>query len=190
VKHVEEILTKTKALLDGHFILTSGRHAGRYMQCAKILQYPEYTEQIAEFLAGEFANDEIDIVISPAVGAIVLGYELARKLKAVAIFAERQEGRMVLRRGFEIPEKSKVLVVEDVVTTGGSVLEVIELVKASGAWLAGVALLVDRSGGAVNFGVKTAAAYTTSIESYVADDCPLCREGKIPAVKPGSRAVN
>ncbi|MCL2349969.1 MAG: orotate phosphoribosyltransferase [Defluviitaleaceae bacterium] len=187
---VEEILLEVGALLEGHFILTSGRHAGRYMQCAKILQHPEFTEEITwEHLIDKHDLDDldIDIVIAPAVGAIVLGYQMAMQLGAKSMFCERENGAMTLRRGFEIPKGAKVLVVEDVVTTGGSVREVIDVVRACGGEIVAVALLVDRSGGKVDFGIKTVAAYTTAIESFEADDCPLCKEGNLPAIKPGSR---
>ncbi|MDR2168403.1 MAG: orotate phosphoribosyltransferase [Clostridiales bacterium] len=188
MKNVKNILVEVGALLEGHFVLTSGRHAAQYMQCAKILQWPEHTEDIAEDLAEAFEDDDVDLVVSPAVGAIVLGYELARHLDCRAIFCEREQGKMTLRRGFEIPRGARVLVCEDVVTTGGSVREVMEVVRAAGGEVVGIALLVDRSGGAVDFGVKKVAAYTTAIESYEPGDCPLCKENKLPAIKPGSRS--
>ncbi|MCL2753248.1 MAG: orotate phosphoribosyltransferase [Defluviitaleaceae bacterium] len=188
-ERIEEILRDSGALLEGHFILTSGRHAGRYMQCAKILQYPNYTQELTGHLKQSFKDDGVQMVIAPAVGGIVLGYELARQLGVQSIFTEREDGKMVLRRGFEIPAGTKVLVAEDVVTTGGSVKEVIEVAKAAGAVVVGVALLVDRSGGTVDFGTKCIAAYTTAIASYEPENCPLCKGGAIQAIKPGSRAV-
>ena len=188
-QRIEEILREAGALLEGHFILTSGRHASRYMQCAKILQYPNFTMELMGHLKQSFKDDGVQMVIAPAVGGIVLGYELARQLGVQSIFTEREEGKMVLRRGFEIPAGTKVLVAEDVVTTGGSVKEVIEVAKASGAEIVGVALLVDRSGGTVDFGAKTVAAYTTAIASYEAESCPLCKDDAIPATKPGSRTI-
>jgi len=188
-QRIEEILREAGALLEGHFILTSGRHASRYMQCAKILQYPNFTMELMGHLKQSFKDDGVQMVIAPAVGGIVLGYELARQLGVQSIFTEREEGKMVLRRGFEIPAGTKVLVAEDVVTTGGSVKEVIGVAKASGAEIVGVALLVDRSGGTVDFGAKTAAAYTTAIASYEAQSCPLCKDDAIPAIKPGSRTL-
>lgn len=183
----EEIFTKAGALLSGHFLLTSGRHSNRYMQCAQVLQYPVYTEDLARHLAESFANEAIDIVVGPAMGGIIVSYEVARQLGVKSIFTERENGAMVLRRGFGLEPGQKVLVVEDVVTTGGSVKEVIEVVKASGAEVIGVGVLVDRSGGSVDFGVPMKAALSMEIESWPADDCPLCKAGADKPVKPGSR---
>jgi orotate phosphoribosyltransferase len=187
---VLEILRETGVLLEGHFLLTSGRHSNQYMQCAKILQYPNYAEEIAKGLAEEFKEDTIDIVVGPAMGGIIIAYELARQLNAKNLFAERENGKMVLRRGFSIPKGARVLVAEDVVTTGGSVFEVIDIVKEQGGEVAGVAVLVDRSNGSVEFGAKLRAALTADIISYEAEECPLCKEGKLPLVKPGSRNIN
>jgi len=188
MNRVEEILREAGALMEGHFVLTSGRHAGKYMQCARVLQKPAYVEEIVGMLTDEHGLDEegIDFVVAPAVGAIVFGYELAREVGAVSLFTERVDGKMTLRRGFEIPAGARVLVAEDVVTTGGSVREVIEVVGACGAEVVGVALIVDRSGGAVDFGVPKFAGFTTAIESFEGDDCPLCAKG-MEVVKPGSR---
>lgn len=188
---VESILVEAGALMQGHFVLTSGRHAGQYMQCARVLQKPSYVEEIVGMIVDENDLDEerIDFVVAPAVGAIVFGYELAREVGAVSMFTERVDGKMTLRRGFEIPKGSRVLVAEDVVTTGGSVKEVIDVVKACQAEIVGVALMVDRSGGTVDFGVPKYAGFTTAIESYEAADCPLCKEG-VPIVKPGSRTIS
>ncbi|GHU51582.1 orotate phosphoribosyltransferase [Clostridia bacterium] len=183
----EEILTKAGALLTGHFRLTSGKHSGKYMQCAQILQYPEFTAELAEDLSKNFEN--ADIVVGPAMGGIVIAYELARHLRAKSFFTERVDGKMVLRRNFTIPEGARVVVAEDVITTGGSVREVIEIVREQGGNVIGVAVLVDRSGGSVDFGVPLACAYKADIAAYEAEDCPLCKEGKMPVVKPGSRAI-
>ncbi len=189
-EEIKQIFVQTGALLQGHFILTSGRHSDQYMQCARVLQYPDYTEQLARILAGHYADDRIDVVIAPAMGGIIVAYEVARQLGVKAVFCERQEGRMTLRRGFAIEPGQRVLVVEDVITTGGSVKEVIEVVRESKGDVIGVGVLVDRSGGKVDFGVKTAAVLTMEIESFPAEDCPLCREGKTAAVKPGSRSLS
>ncbi|MCL2570938.1 MAG: orotate phosphoribosyltransferase [Defluviitaleaceae bacterium] len=183
---VEQILQETGALLTGHFQLTSGRHAEIYMQCAKVLQYPEHTAYIAQEIAKGFAGDEVEIVLAPAIGAIVLGYELARAMGAKSIFVERENGEMTLRRGFEIPKGARVVIAEDVVTTGGTTKEVIEVAKAHGAEVIGTCSLVDRTGGQIDMGVKYVAAYSKAIESYLPEDCPLCKAG-IPIVKPGSR---
>lgn len=189
-ERVLKILKETQVLLEGHFLLTSGRHSSQYMQCAQLLQYPEYTEEIAIGLAQAFQGDQIDIVIGPAMGGIIIAYELARKLKARNLFVERENGKMTLRRGFKIPKGARVLVAEDVITTGGSVKEVMEIVKEQGGVVAGVAVLVDRSNGKIDFGTKLQAALTTEVISFDPEECPLCREGKLPAIKPGSRNIS
>ena len=183
-----EIFTQSGALLEGHFRLTSGRHSNQYMQCAQVLQYPHYTEQLCRHLADKFENEKAEVVIGPAMGGIIVSYEVARQLKVPGIFCERQDGEMMLRRGFEIKPGQKVLVVEDVVTTGGSVDEVIKIVREAGGVVAGVGVLVDRSNGKVDFGVRKEAVLTMDIKSWEAQDCPLCTEGKIPVIKPGSRS--
>jgi len=182
-----DIFTSSGALLRGHFIFTSGRHSDVYMQCAQVLRYPEHTERLAKHLASHFRSDAIDIVIGPALGGIVVAYEVARQLGAVALFTEREDDRMVLRRSFSITPGQRVLVVEDVITTGGSVREVMEVVREHQGHVAGVGVLIDRSNGAIDFGVKQTAVLSMEIPSWEADACPLCREGRLPAVKPGSR---
>lgn len=182
------IFTEAGALLEGHFKLTSGRHSNRYMQCAQVLQYPQYTEELARHIAEQFKDDGIELVVGPAMGGIIVAYEVARQLGVPGIFTERQDGEMQLRRGFAIKPGQKVLVVEDVITTGGSVKEVIDIVRRSGGEVAGVAVLVDRSAGQVTFGVKQAAVLQMDIESWEEQDCPLCQAGQGPAVKPGSRS--
>lgn len=185
-----EIFKETEVLLEGHFLLTSGRHSNQYMQCAKILQYPNYAEELAKGLAEEFKEDSIDMVVGPAMGGIIIAYELARQLNVKNLFTERENGKMTLKRGFTIPKGAKVLVAEDVVTTGGSVFEVMDIVKEQGGEVAGVAVLVDRSNGTIDFGTKLRAALTADVISYEAEECPLCKEGKLPIVKPGSRSIN
>jgi len=187
-EQAQEIFTASGALMEGHFKLTSGRHSNRYMQCAQVLQFPEYTEQLAAHIAEKFAGEKIELVIGPAMGGIIVAYEVARQLKVPGIFCERENGKMALRRGFTIYPEQKVLVVEDVVTTGGSVIEVMDIVKQAGGLVAGVAVLVDRSGGKVDFGVRTEAVLNMEIESWEADQCPLCQAGMGEAVKPGSRS--
>ncbi|MDO4541027.1 MAG: orotate phosphoribosyltransferase [Syntrophomonadaceae bacterium] len=181
------IFTQSKALMEGHFKLTSGRHSNQYMQCARVQQYPELNEELARDLAAAFAGDGVEVVMGPAMGGIITAYEVARQLKVTNMFAEREDGKMKLRRGFELTPGTRVLVVEDVITTGGSVKEVIELINELGGVVAGVGILVDRSGGQIDFGVKKAAALTLSIQSWEAADCPLCKAGAAPAIKPGSR---
>ncbi len=180
------IFRQTGVMLEGHFLLTSGRHSDKYMQCAKLFQYPDVSEMFSKELAAKFEN--IDIVAGPAIGGIILAYEVARQLGVPNIFAERENGAMTLRRGFRVPEGARVLVVEDVVTTGGSVKEVIELLEKLGASVAGVGSIVDRSNGKVDFGVPFESVLSMEVISYEPDECPLCRDG-VPAVKPGSRNI-
>ncbi len=181
-----EIFKSTHALLSGHFKLTSGRHSNQYMQCAQVLQYPHYAAKLCASLAEHFAAQKVDVVVGPAMGGIVVAYEVARALGVRSIFTEREQGVMTLRRGFALGKKEKVLVVEDVITTGGSVKEVIEVVKATGAEIVGVGVLVDRSNGQVDFGLPTEAIVRLDIKSFPPEDCPLCKEGQ-PVTKPGSR---
>ena len=173
-------------MLEGHFLLTSGRHSDKYMQCAKLFQNAEISEKFAKELASKF--DGIDLVVGPAIGGIILAYEVSRQLGVPNIFAERENGAMKLRRGFSVDKGDRVLVVEDVVTTGGSVKEVIELLQNMDAIVAGVGSIVDRSNGQVNFGVPFKAVLSMEVVSYPPDDCPMCKSG-IPAVKPGSRNI-
>lgn len=189
MNRVEEILRDAEVLLEGHFILTSGKHSGQYMQCARILQFPQYAEELASIIVEAFKNEEIDGVVAPATGGIIIGYEVARQLKVRNFFTERENGVMVFRRGFKLDENSKILVIEDVVTTGGSVLETIEAVKAQGAKVVGVGALVDRSMGKADFGVPFVSTYKANVVAYEANDCPLCKEGKTTAIKPGSRGL-
>ena len=179
---------KTEALLEGHFLLTSGRHSHQYFQCAKVLQYTDYNTQICEKIVDHFKNLEIETVIAPAIGGIIVGQEVARQLNKKFIFAEREQTALTLRRGFSLAENEKVLVCEDVVTTGGSVFEVIDIVKSFGAKVVGVGFIVDRSNGKVNFGYPQFSALKVDAISFTADGCQLCKQG-IPLVKPGSRKV-
>ncbi|MCH7827618.1 MAG: orotate phosphoribosyltransferase [Bacteroidetes bacterium] len=185
-KEVIEIFNKTEALLSGHFLLTSGRHSDKYFQCAKVLQYPNYNESICKNIADYFKNFDFDTIICPAIGGIVVGQEIARQLGKRFIFTERESNGMILRRGFKINSGEKVLVCEDVVTTGGSVYEVIDLVKQNGANVVGVGFIVDRSNGEVNFGYPQYSVIKMEVISYLKEDCPICKKG-IEVVKPGSR---
>lgn len=187
-ERIIEILKEAQVLQEGHFLLTSGRHSGKYMQCAKLFQYTKYSEELCRELAEKFKNDGIDVVIGPAIGAIQMSYEVSRHLGVKNIFAERENGKMTLRRGFTIEPGQRVLVVEDVVTTGGSVREVIDIVQAHGGIVAGVGVVVDRTAGKVDFGTRLESVVSMEIESYEPDACPLCKEGK-PIVKPGSRNI-
>lgn len=187
-EEILEIFEKTGVMKKGHFRLTSGRHSEKYLQCAQLLQYPQYTAIACEALARNFLGDEVELVIGPATGAIVLSYEMARALETRSLFTEREGEKMALRRGFQIYPGEKVLVVEDVITTGGSVKEVIEIVKSQGGELVGVACLVDRSGGKVDFGTRFESLTKFEIETYDPENCPLCAQG-IPIAKPGSRKL-
>jgi orotate phosphoribosyltransferase len=187
-KQVYNVFKKCGGLLNGHFLLTSGRHSDRYMQCAKLFVDPKNSERLVRALAEKLADTEIDLVAAPAVGGIIMGYALARQIKCGNIFAERTDGRMEFRRGFSVPTDARVLVVEDVVTTGGSVREVIEIVRAGGGRVVGVASIVDRSNGGVDFGVPYTALLSMEIPSYDAAECPICKKKNgAPLVKPGSR---
>lgn len=174
------------ALLEGHFLLTSGLHSGRYFEKFLVLQHPELTETLCRALAQRFQNDGVQVVVGPAVGGILLAHETAKALGTRSLFTEREGGRMRLRRGFAIRPGERVLVVEDVVTTGGSVQEVLDVVAQAKGELVGVGLLVDRSGGRADFGVRTEALLHLEVEAYRSDDCPLCRDG-IPMTARGSR---
>ncbi|MBQ9527526.1 MAG: orotate phosphoribosyltransferase [Fretibacterium sp.] len=183
-----EILTRLGALKQGHFRLTSGLHSDRYMQCAALFQFPKESEQLCAALAEKFAGQKIDLVAGPALGGIIMAYEVARALGVPNIFSEREDGKMTFRRGFRVEAGQKVLVVEDVVTTGGSVKEVIGLVRAAGGEVVGVGSVVDRGGGKADFGVPFHALMTLEATNWKEEDCPLCKEG-MPIVKPGSRKV-
>jgi orotate phosphoribosyltransferase len=185
-EEILQIFRETNALLEGHFLLTSGLHSPHYFQCAKVLQYPKYLHLLSGEIVKHFEQRGITLVISPAIGGIVVGTEVGRMLKARTIFAERENGVMNLRRGFEIKKEDRVLAVEDVVTTGGSVKEIIRLVENAGATLAGVGYIVDRSGGETAFQAPTFSVLQMDVVTFAPETCPLCKEGT-PAVKPGSR---
>ena len=187
-ERVLEILKEAGVLLEGHFKLTSGRHSNKYLQCAKIFRNTKYSEELCAALAEQFKDAGVEIVIGPALGAVQMSYEVSRSLQCENFFAERdQEGKMALRRGFVVNPGQKVLLVEDVVTTGGSVREVMELVKNAGGDIVGVGCIVDRTGGKIDFGVPFKSVISFEVESWEPEDCPLCKEGKTEAIKPGSR---
>lgn len=182
-----DMFRNTGALLEGHFKLTSGLHSNTYFQCAKVLQHPRHLTEICHHIAQHFSTTEIDAVISPAIGGIVVGTETGRQLGVRTLFAERKDGSMQLRRGFHISPGEKILVVEDVITTGGSVAEVIDIVKKNGGEIAGVGTVVDRSNGTVKLADRQFSLLSLEVRSYQPDDCPMCREN-IPLEAPGSRA--
>ncbi|MGB9839568.1 orotate phosphoribosyltransferase [Thermovenabulum sp.] len=176
------------AIKKGHFLLSSGKHSDTYIQCAKIFEYPLEAQNIVNILAQKLYGQKVDTVIGPAIGGITVAYEMARALGVRAIFAEREKGIFTLRRGFEIKEKEKLLVVEDVITTGGSAREVIDLVRNLKGEVIGVASLVDRSKEKDIFDLPFYSLVKIDLEIYDEEDCPLCKKG-IPYVKPGSREL-
>ena len=187
-EQVLEIFARTGVLLEGHFRLTSGLHAAKYLQCAQLLQYPHEAGPLCEQLASYFKDAGPTVVAGPATGGIILAYEVAKALGVKNIFGERENGVMTFRRGFKLEPTDKVLVLEDVVTTGGSVKELIACVKEAGAEVVGVASLVNRSGGRVDFGVPFKSLVNLDITTYQPEECPMCKEGSV-AYKPGSRQV-
>ena len=187
----EEVMKKFEdagAIQKGHFKLTSGVHSDTYIQCAQIMQHPEFMHNLCSELGKKFRGDDIDVIVGPAIGGIIMAHVMARVLGpwVRAIFTERENEKMTLRRSFEIKEGEKVLVVEDVTTTGSSVREVIDIVNSRQGKVVGVGVLIDRSGGKVDFGIKTEKLLTVDIKTYLPEECPLCKKG-IPVVKPGSR---
>lgn len=187
-EEVLHLFKESGALLEGHFLLTSGLHSPQYFQCAKVLQYPQHAQKLCWEIACNFMLEKINLVIGPALGGIIVAQEVARLMSARAIFTERADGKMNLRRGFEIKPDERVLVVEDVVTTGSSIMEVIDLVQKSNAKLIGVGFLVDRSQNRVSFTVPKFSVIEMDVVTYQPDVCPLCAKG-IPIIKPGSREV-
>jgi orotate phosphoribosyltransferase len=177
---------KTGALIRGHFLLTSGLHSDLYLQSALVLQSPEHAAALGSCLASHFREDGVQVVIAPAIGGILVAHEVGRALGARVLFSERETGVMRLRRGFEIARDERCLVVEDVITTGGSTREVIQVVEEAGGRVVGVASLIDRSGGSAAFPVKRAALATINVRNYPPEACPLCAAGSRP-IKPGSR---
>jgi orotate phosphoribosyltransferase len=187
---VLELFRATGAYLTGHFLLTSGLHSPEYLQCALVLQHPVHAARFGRELVAAlrpFLPDGVDLVIAPALGGLIIGHEVARALGVRFLFAERDaQGSMVLRRGFSLAAGERAVVVEDVVTTGGSTREVVNLVRAAGARVLAAGSMIDRSGGLAEVGVPRVALATLQAVTYPPDQCPLCRQGS-PAVKPGSR---
>lgn len=183
---VLDIFRKHSALLEGHFILSSGLHSDRYIQCALVLQHPRLAEQLCSALAAKLRHLGATAVAAPALGGVIVSHEVARALGLRALFTERQEGIMLLRRGFSLAPGEPTLVVEDVITTGGSTRETMAAVEQAGGKVVGVGALIDRSGGKADLGVPKAALVTLAVQNYNPSDCPLCTSG-LPPVKPGSR---
>jgi orotate phosphoribosyltransferase len=186
-EEVLRLLEDVGAVRQGHFELSSGRHSGSYVQCALVLQYPQHAEKLGHALAAEFHDLTIDCVASPALGGVLIGYEVARALSVRCVFSERDaSGRMSLRRGFQITPGERVLVVEDVWTTGGSTRETIGVVEEDGGLVVAAGAIIDRSGGAMELSVRTEALLELNVPSYEPEDCPFCRAGTV-ATRPGSR---
>jgi len=180
---ITALMKETGVIMGGHFLLTSGRHSDTFLQCSQILQYPRHASEICRLVAEPFLNQEIATVIGPAMGGVILSYETARWLEARTIYAEPSEGKMTLRRGFSMKPGEKILVVEDAVSTGGSVQKVIDLLHRLEAEVVGVSVIIDRSDGRVDFGVPSSSILRMNIESYEPENCPLCQKD-IPLVKP------
>jgi orotate phosphoribosyltransferase len=185
---VLDIYKKTGALLTGHFLLSSGLHSEQYLQSALVLQQPDIASKLCAALAEHFRDSDIEAVIAPALGGVFVSHETARALGVRALFAERVNGELTLRRGFTIRPGERVLVVEDVITTGKSTKETIEVVKKSGGTVVAAGSLVDRSGGKADLGVPYKALVTLQVPAYPPESCPLCKAGSKP-VKPGSRGL-
>ncbi|MEW5974901.1 MAG: orotate phosphoribosyltransferase [Acidobacteriota bacterium] len=184
---VQKIFEDCGALLSGHFLLTSGLHSERYLQCARVLQWPAHCETLARGLREQMEGIKPDLVLSPALGGIVIGYEVARLFDCRAIFAERENGTLRLRRGFEVKPSEKVVVVEDVVTTGGSTAETARLAGTLGGQVLAAASIIDRSGGQVSLDVPFFTLWSLSVPTFRPENCHLCQSGSQP-VKPGSRS--
>ncbi len=185
-EEVVERFRRTGALLEGHFVLTSGLHSPQYLQCALVLQHPPEAEAFGRAVAEQFRGVGVETVAAPAIGGIIIGWETARALGVRSVWTEREDGRMTLRRGFTIRQGEPVFVVEDVITTGGSTRETIETLRAAGALVLGAASIIDRSGGRADVGVPRRALHTLDVPALAPNACPQCAAG-VPAVKPGSR---
>lgn len=184
--NILEHFRHTNALLEGHFILSSGLHSPKYLQCALALQYPSDAVKFGRAIAEQFINEKIETVASPAIGGLVIGYAVAQALNVRFIWTERQNGEMTVRRGFSAKENERILVVEDVITTGGSTRECIAALESRGAKITNAASIIDRSNGAAEVGVPRISLVSLDVPSYKPEDCPMCAKGEI-AVKPGSR---
>ncbi|MBN2403970.1 MAG: orotate phosphoribosyltransferase [Coriobacteriia bacterium] len=187
-EEVLQALKDAKAILSGHFQLTSGRHSDTYVQCARVLEDPALTTRLAQAMVARLGDRKFDLVAAPAVGGIIIGFAVAQALGVKFIFSERQDGAMVLRRAFEVPQGARVLVVEDVVTTGGSVAEVISLVQEAGGHVEAVTSLIDR-GGEKKFDSELLSLLQLEVESWEPDSCGLCASD-VPLYSPGSRRLS
>ena len=180
------VFREHSALLEGHFILSSGLHSDRYIQCALVLQHPQIAEKLGAELGPKLRGLGASVVAGPALGGVLIAHEVARALGARALFAERENGVMTLRRGFSLVPDERTIVVEDVITTGKSTRETMDCIEHAGGKVVGIGALVDRSGGQVDFGLPKASLVMLTVQTYNPAECPLCKAG-VPAVKPGSR---
>jgi orotate phosphoribosyltransferase len=187
-EEVLDLYRHTGALLSGHFLLSSGLHSDKYLQSALVLQQPDIATKLCAALADHFKGQDVDVVIAPALGGVFVSHETARALGVRAVFAERVNGELTLRRGFAIKPGERVLVVEDVITTGKSTKETIMVVKAAGGVVIAAGALVDRSGGKAELGVPYKSLVTLAVPTYTPEQCPLCKSGSTP-IKPGSRGL-
>ena len=182
-----KILKEVEAVLDGHFLLSSGKHSGGYCQCAKLLRFPDKAAMVLEGVVAQVKDLPITKVCGPAMGGVIVSYEIARQLGKESIFTERKDGEMQLRRGFEVGAGDKILITEDVVTTGKSTMETVRALEAMGAEVIGVACIADRRAADCALTLPVYSAIKLDIKAYDPEDCPICKEGKIELVKPGSR---
>ncbi|CEH35906.1 MAG: orotate phosphoribosyltransferase [Clostridium sp.] len=182
---VVDILKKSDALLEGHFLLSSGKHSNRYVQCAKVLRFPQYAEAVLSTVVEQIKDLDIDLVVGPAMGGVIVSYELGRQLNKETVFTERKDGVMELRRGFEVKPGAKIIIAEDVVTTGKSTIETKEALEKLGGEVVGVACIANRTN--KDIGMPIYSAIKLEIEVHEADNCPLCKAGELELVKPGSR---
>ncbi len=185
-EQILEHFKETDALLEGHFILSSGLHSPNYLQCARALQYPFDAAKFGRAIAEQFTDANIETVASPAIGGLIIGFAVAQALNVRFIWTERENGVMTLRRGFSVRKNEKILVVEDVITTGGSTRECIEALEKQGAKVKGAASIIDRSNGKADVGVPRIALASLDVPSHKPENCPMCERGEI-AIKPGSR---
>ncbi len=183
---IEQRLLETDALLQGHFILSSGLHSDKYVQCARLLQYPEYAREAGEALAARIKEFRPNIIVSPAIGGLIIGHETAEALSIPHIFVEKKDGKPLLRRGFEVEKGQRIVIVEDVVTTGLSAMEVVKVIEHLGAEVVAMASIINRSGRENPFDRDYRNLFSLGLEVYEPSECPLCSKG-IEAIKPGSR---
>ncbi|UCB53691.1 MAG: orotate phosphoribosyltransferase [Candidatus Zixiibacteriota bacterium] len=187
-KEVFEIFEKARALLKGHFLLSSGLHSDTYFEKFQVLQYPQYVEILCRKMASLFKDDRVEVVVGPTTGGVIIAYEVAKSLKVRSIFAEPGDEGRIFKRGFSIKKGERVLIVDDILTTGGSAREVVRLVEKHQGSILGIGLLLDRSGGKVKFDYPLRVLATTEVTNYRPEECPLCLKGE-PLVKPGSRKI-